>query len=182
MVGPPLARWSTRAGHRPARQPIKPMPGLQIKTAAGQSDTAGLTPVLGPAVTGKPAHPQDVIIGDGSPTDWRHRVSLPRFAGATLGHNLYWQPVRRAAGQLHRFVQLLSPDGQQGQHRATTLVVAVVIIPPAFGRLLKPWFIASARTCPPTCPPGPYHLLWACMGCVDGGSPWAERCLTSSRD
>ena len=52
---------------------IKPMPGLEIKAQLGPSDAAGLTPVLGPAVTGTARSPPGRRHRRRSPTDWRHR-------------------------------------------------------------------------------------------------------------
>ena len=92
---------------------IKPMPGLEIKAQLGPSDAAGLTPVLGPAVTGKPAHPQDVVIGDAVRLIGVTGDLATVQPGQSLAIDLYWQPLRTLPANYTSFVQLLSPDGSK---------------------------------------------------------------------
>ncbi len=145
---------------------IKPMPGLEIKAQLGPPGAAGLTPVLGPAVTGPPAHPQDVIIGD--------EVRLIGYTGEpgtvqpgqSLAIDLYWQPLRTLPANYTSFVQLLSPDGNkvaQSDH-----LVGGEYYPTGLWQPGETLLDRHTLDVPDSAPPGPYRLFVGLYELVDG--------------
>ena len=145
---------------------IKPMPGLEIKAQLGPPDAAGLTPVLGPAVTSQPAHPQDVAIGD-----------VVRLIGATgelatvqpgqsLVIDLYWQPLRTLPANYTSFVQLLSPDGSKAAQ--SDHLVGGVYYPTSLWQPGETLLDRHTLDVPTGASPGPYQLFVGMYELVDG--------------
>jgi len=141
---------------------IKPMPGLEVKAELGQADPSGLTPVLGPAITGPPAFAEDVVIGDA--------VRLLGFDvqrdGEVMQIDLHWQPLRPLDSDYTSFVQLLAAGdekvAQSDQQPGGVYYPTSLWQPGATVRdrhtLALP---ASAR-------PGPYRLLVGMYRLIDG--------------
>ena len=155
----------TLASGRPVSL-IKPMPGLEIKARLGPPDDAGLTPVLGPAVTSQPVHPQDVAIGDA--------VRLIGFTGdlaavqpgQSLVIDLYWQPVRTLPANYTSFVQLLSPDGSKAAQ--SDHLVGGVYYPTSLWQPGETLLDRHTLDVPAGAPPGPYQLFVGMYELVDG--------------
>jgi hypothetical protein len=88
---------------------IKPMPGLDVKADLGEPDPSGLTPVLGPAVSGAPAFAEDVVLGD--------VVRLLGFdvqpAGDAVQIDLFWRPLHPLIADYTTFIQVLAPNGDK---------------------------------------------------------------------
>ena len=132
---------------------IKPMPGLELKAELGQPDPSGLTPVLGPAISGPPAFAEETLIGDA--------VRLQGFdvqrADNAMQIDLYWQPLRPLEADYTTFVQLLAPDGSkitQSDQQAGGVYYPTSLWQP--GETLRD---RHRLILPADAPPGPYQLL-----------------------
>lgn len=132
---------------------IKPMPGLELKAELGQPDPSGLTPVLGPAISGPPAFAEEALIGDA--------VRLLGFdvrqTGEAMQIDLYWQPLRPLEADYTTFVQLLAADGSkiaQSDQQAGGVYYPTSLWQP--GETLRD---RHRLTLPAGAPPGPYQLL-----------------------
>ena len=145
---------------------IKPMPGLEIKAQLGPSDAAGLTPVLGPAVTGKPAHPEDVVIGDAVRLIGTTGELAAVQPGQTLAIDLYWQPLRTLSAKYTSFVQLLSPDGSKAAQ--SDHLVGGVYYPTSLWQPGETLLDRHTLEVPAGAPPGPYQLFIGMYELVDG--------------
>jgi hypothetical protein len=140
---------------------IKPMPGLELVAELGQPEPAGLTPVLGPAVTGPPTFAQEAVIGDAV-----HVLGFDvQRAGETLQIDLHWQPLRPLEADYTSFVQLLTANGDriaQSDHQAGGVYYPTSLWQPddaawsSLGASLRDRHIL---TLPADAPPGPYQLL-----------------------
>lgn len=132
---------------------IKPMPGLELKAELGQPDPSGLTPVLGPAISGPPPFAEEALIGDA--------VRLLGFdvqqTGEAMQIDLYWQPLRPLEADYTTFVQLLAPDGSkitQSDQQAGGVYYPTSLWQP--GETLRD---RHRLILPADAPPGPYQLL-----------------------
>ena len=141
---------------------IKPMSGLEVKAAMGQPDPSGLTPVLGPAITGPPAFAEDLVIGDA--------VRLLGFDvqrdGEMVQIDLYWQPLRPLEADYTTFVQILAPNGDkiaQSDQPAGGIYYPTSLWQP--GETLRD---RHRLAWPADAPPGPYRLLAGMYRLVDG--------------
>jgi hypothetical protein len=141
---------------------IKPMPGLEVKAELGQADPSGLTPVLGPAVTGPPAFVEDVVFGDA--------VRLLGFDvqrdGETMQIDLHWQPLRPLEADYTSFVQLLAASDEkvaQSDHQPGGVYYPTSLWQP--GETLRD---RHTLLLPAAAPPGPYRLLVGLYQLIDG--------------
>lgn len=132
---------------------IKPMPGLELKAELGQPDPSGLTPVLGPAISGPPAFAEEALIGDA--------VRLLGFdvqqTGEAMQIDLYWQALRPLEADYTTFVQLLAADGSkiaQSDQQAGGVYYPTSLWQP--GETLRD---RHRLILPADAPPGPYQLL-----------------------
>ena len=155
----------TLASGRPVSL-IKPMPGLEIKAWLGPPDAAGLTPVLGPAVTSQPAHPQDVAIGDAVRLIGTTGELAAVQPGQTLAIDLYWQPLRTLPANYTSFVQLLSPDGSKAAQ--SDHLVGGVYYPTSLWQPGETLLDRHTLDVPAGAPPGPYQLFVGMYELVDG--------------
>ena len=145
---------------------IKPMPGLEIKARLGPPDDAGLTPVLGPAVTSQPAHPQDIAIGDAVRLIGVTGDLATVQPGQSLVIDLYWQPVRTLPANYTSFVQLLSPDGSKAAQ--SDHLVGGVYYPTNLWQPGETLLDRHTLDVPAGAPPGPYQLFVGMYELVDG--------------
>jgi hypothetical protein len=145
---------------------IKPMPGLEIKAQLGQPDAAGLTPVLGAAITAPPAVESDARIGD-----------TIRLAGVTVepaqvqpgqaaSVDLFWQPVAVTPADYTSFAQLLLPDGTKVAQ--SDKPVGGVFYPTSLWQSGETVLDRHTLTVPAGAPPGPYQLLVGMYELVGG--------------
>ncbi len=145
---------------------IKPMPGLEIKARLGETDASGLTPVLGPAVTGEPALRTDALIGD-----WLRLLGYDIQPDEPqpddlLRVDLYWQPDQPATADVTSFVQLLTVEGEkvaQSDHQP-----GGVYYPSSLWRPGETLLDRHELTIPPNAAPGPYRLLVGLYRQVNG--------------
>lgn len=136
---------------------IKPMPGLEIKARLGEADVSGLTPVIGPAMTGQPAMRADALMGDAVRLlGYDIQPAEPR-PGDSLRVDLYWQASQPAGADFTSFVQLLSAEGEkvaQSDH-----IPGGVYYPSSLWRPDETLLDRHELTIPPSAAPGPYRLL-----------------------
>lgn len=141
---------------------IKPMPGLEVKAELGQPAPSGLTPVLGPALSGPPTFAEEAVIGEA--------VRLLGFDVQQMGDavqiDLHWQPLRPLEADYTTFVQLLAPDGgkiAQSDQQAGGVWYPTSLWQP--GETLRD---RHRLTLPADAPPGPYQLLVGMYQLADG--------------
>lgn len=141
---------------------IKPMPGLEVKAALGQSDPSGLTPVLGPAVSAPPAFVEEAVIGDA--------VRLLGFdvqrdaAGVQI--DLHWEALRPLDADYTSFVQILAPNGDkiaQSDHQPGGVYYPTHLWQP--GETLRD---RHTLILPADAPAGPYQLHIGMYRLIDG--------------
>lgn len=132
---------------------IKPMPGLEVKAELGQPDPSGLTPVLGPAVSGAPTFAADVVLGDA--------VRLLGFdvqpAGDAVQIDLHWQPLRPLEADYTTFVQVLAPNGDKIAQ--SDQVAGGVYYPTSLWQPGDTLRDRHTLTLPAGAPAGPHQLL-----------------------
>jgi hypothetical protein len=141
---------------------IKPMPGLEVKAELGQPAPSGLTPVLGPAISGAPAVAADAALGDA--------LRLLGFdmqpAGDAVQIDLFWQPLRPLNADYTSFVQVLAANGDkiaQSDQQAGGVYYPTSLWQP--GDTLRD---RHTLTLPAAAPPGPYQLLVGMYRLADG--------------
>lgn len=145
---------------------IKPMPGLEIKAQLGPAGPSGLTPVLGPAITGSPARRQDILLGDAVRLAGDTIDPQAVRPGQSVTVDLYWQPVRALPANVTSFVQMLLPDGNkvaQSDHLA-----GGVYYPSSQWQSGETLLDRHVLSIPADAPPGPYQVLVGLYELVDG--------------
>ena len=141
---------------------IKSMPGLEVKAALGAAHPSGLTPVLGPAITGPPTFVEEAVIGDA--------MRLLGFDvnrdGDALQIDLHWQPLRALEADYTSFVQVLDANGDkiaQSDHQA-----GGIYYPTSLWRAGETLRDRHTLVLPADAPSGPYRLLVGMYRLVDG--------------
>jgi len=90
---------------------VKEMPGIDVKVRT-KPDYNGLWQVLGPAVTGQPANPRDIRLGDAVKLAGYDLSARSPRPGEELQVSLYWEPLQPLETELHSFVHLIDATGQ----------------------------------------------------------------------
>lgn len=146
---------------------IKPMPGLEIKARLGEADASGLTPVLGPAVTGQPAVRADALMGDTVRLlGYDIQPGEPQ-PGDSLRVELYWQASQPAGADLTSFVQLLA--GNDEKLAQSDQQPGGVFYPSSLWRPGETLLDRHELTIPSSAAPGPYRLLVGLYRQTDAG-------------
>jgi len=90
---------------------VKEMPGIDVKVRT-KPDYNGLWQVLGPAVTGQPAYPRDIRLGDAVKLAGYDLSTRSPRPGEELQVSLYWEPLRPLNAEYHSFVHLVDAAGR----------------------------------------------------------------------
>ncbi len=145
---------------------IKEMPGIEIKVRT--QPEGRLWRVIGPAVTGLPAYPRDIRLGDTVKLAGYDLPARSPHPGEALQVSLYWETLRALGAEYHSFVHLIDGTGQpvaQSDHQPGGVFYPSTLWQP--GEQLRD---DHTLTIPAGTPPGVYRLLVGLYALAADGS------------